>query len=163
MTNAPLDDDRWWQTCRDLLNDYADTLDTEQFDQWPDWFDPTSCRYEIRSAENEALGLPAAIMYCDTHGMIVDRVTMLKKALTYRKMYQRHFIANLRIVSCSQDQACFRANYQLMQTDNDGVTKLFSVGQYRARVVTVGNQAKLAEMIVIADTFGVDNMLAVPL
>ncbi|MFK7964736.1 MAG: nuclear transport factor 2 family protein [Burkholderiaceae bacterium] len=163
MSDMPLNDERWWQICRDLLSDYADTLDTEQFDQWPDWFDPTGCRYEIRSAENEALGLPAAIMYCDTHGMIVDRVTMLKKALTYRKMYQRHFIANLRIVSCSQKQASLRANYQLMQTDNDGVTKLFSVGQYRARVVLVNDQVKFAEMIVIADTFGVDNMLAVPL
>ncbi len=163
MIEAPLQAERWWQLCRDLLNDYADTLDTEQFDQWPDWFDPASCRYEIRSAENEALGLPAAIMYCDTHGMIIDRVTMLKKALTYRKMYQRHFISNLRILNSSQNQARLRANYQLMQTDDDGVTRLFSVGQYRARVVLVKEQPRLAEMIVIADTFGIDNMLAVPL
>lgn len=163
MSEPRFDGEHWWRLSRDLLNDYADSLDTGQFDQWPSWFDPSNCRYEIRSAENEALGLPAAMMYCDTHGMIVDRVTMLKKALTYRKMYQRHFISNLRVLEAGSGGAQLRANYQLMQTDEEGVTRLFSVGQYRARLVLVDDSPKLTEMIVVADTFGVDNMLAVPL
>jgi len=163
MNEPESDSESWWRYGRDLLSDYAETLDSEQFDQWPDFFDPADCRYEIRSAENEALGLPAAIMYCDTHGMIVDRVTMLKKALTYRRMYQRHFISNLRVLESGSMGALIRANYQLMQTDDEGVTRLFSVGRYSARLVLVNGRPKLSEMIVVVDTFGIDNMLAVPL
>lgn len=153
----------WYVRARDLLNDYADCLDSERFADWPAFFRSADCRYEIRSKENEALGLPAAIMYCDTHGMIVDRVTMLKKALTYRKMYQRHFISNLRIVDADDNGCQIQANYQLMQTDNDGVTRLFSVGQYRSRLVMQDEMPRIVEMIVVVDTFGVDNLLAIPL
>lgn len=163
MSESHFDSEAWWRLSRDLLSDYAETLDAGHFDQWPDFFNASDCRYEIRSAENEALGLPAAIMYCDTHGMIVDRVTMLKKALTYRKMYQRHFITNLRVLESGAMGCRFRANYQLMQTDDEGVTKLFGVGRYSASLVLVNGSPKLAEMIVVADTFGIDNMLAVPL
>jgi len=163
MSENLIDAEYWWRLSRDLLNDYADTLDAGHFDRWPDWFDASDCRYEIRSAENESLGLPAAIMYCDTHGMIIDRVTMLNKALTYRKMYQRHFISNLRVLESSSSHARLRANYQLMQTDDEGVTSLFSVGQYRARLILIKGQPRLTEMIVVVDTFGIDNMLAVPL
>lgn len=145
-----------------FFNRYADCLDSERYSAWPAFFRESDCRYEIRSRENEDLGLPAAIMYCDTHGMMVDRVTMLDKALTYRHMILRHFISNVLINDFSADLVAAVANYQLMQTDNDGVTTLFGVGQYRVQLVPAGEQWLASELLVIVDTFGIDNMLAVP-
>ena len=146
----------WHARARDFFSDYADCLDQTRFDE-------ADCRYEIRSRENEDLGLPAAIMYCDTHGMIIDRVTMLRKALTYRHMIQRRFISNVRVLVHGAGQCTVRANFQLMQTDNDGVTSLFGVGQYRATLVRADTRIEAAELIVVLDTFGVDNLLAVPI
>ncbi|MGB7301195.1 MAG: aromatic-ring-hydroxylating dioxygenase subunit beta [Burkholderiaceae bacterium] len=146
-----------------FLIDYADCLDTERYQDWPGYFDESNCRYEIRSRENEDLGLPAAIMYCDTHGMLTDRVTMLEKALTYRHLILRHFISNVRIVEHHVNKIKLHANYQLMQTDNDGVTTLFGVGQYKLVLTARGPHWRVAEMFVIVDSFGIDNMLAVPI
>ena len=163
MTNPDFALDRAERFAERFLIDYADCLDSERYSDWPNYFDEADCRYEIRSRENEDLGLPAAIMYCDTHGMLVDRVTMLKKALTYRHLLLRHFITNIRVIEHDINTMSVRANYQLMQTDNDGVTTLFGVGQYQLRLVDRDSRWLAAELFVIADTFGIDNMLAVPI
>lgn len=145
-----------------FFNRYADCLDSGRHSEWPGFFRQTDCRYEIRSRENEDLNLPAAIMYCDTHGMLMDRVTMLAKALTYRHLIHRHFISNVFVSSVSTDEIQVKANYQLMQTDNDGVTSLFGVGQYLLTLVPEDDQWLASQLLVIVDTFGIDNMLAVP-
>jgi len=142
---------------------YTDCLDTEQYADWPNYFPKQDCRYEIRSRENEDLGLPAAIMYCDTHGMLVDRVTMLKKALTYRHLILRHFVSNSRVLDFDDKRINAQANYQLMQSDNDGVTSLFGVGQYKLTLVPGSDGWQAKTLFVIVDTFGIDNMLAVPI
>ena len=162
MSNSQ-DDHNYWLKMAQFLYDYADCLDSARYDEWPEFFYQPECRYEIRSRENVELGLPAAIMYCDSHGMILDRVTMLRDALTYRKMYLRHFISNISISECHGDNCQLRANYQVMQTDNDGITTLFSVGQYIDHIISIDGDLKFKEKIVITDTFGIDNMLAVPL
>jgi anthranilate 1,2-dioxygenase small subunit len=146
-----------------FLHRYTDCLDSGRYAEWPTCFHALDCRYEIRSRENEDLGLPAAIMYCDTHGMMVDRVTMLDKALTYRRMILRHFVSNVLVRQHSEKSLSAIANYQLMQTDNDGVTNLFGVGQYQMELIAVGDDWFASKLIVVADTFGIDNMLAVPI
>lgn len=146
-----------------FLHRYTNCLDSGRYVDWPTYFHAADCRYEIRSRENEDLGLPAAIMYCDTHGMMVDRVTMLDKALTYRRMILRHFVSNVLVSRYSESSLSAIANYQLMQTDNDGVTTLFSVGQYQLELVADGDGWCASKLIVVVDTFGIDNMLAVPI
>lgn len=163
MMNNIQDDYSYWLNIANFLHDYADCLDSARYDEWPKFFYQPKCRYEIRSRENVELGLPAAIMYCDSYGMILDRVTMLRDALTYRKMFLRHFISNIRILQRNADDCRIQANYQVMQTDNDGVTTLFNVGQYSDEIISINGELKFKEKIVIADTFGIDNMLAVPL
>ncbi len=142
---------------------YTDCLDTGRYAEWPGFFREQDCRYEIRSRENEDLGLPAAIMYCDTHGMMIDRVTMLEKALTYRHLILRHFVSNVRVIEFDARKIKAHANYQLSQTDNDGVTTMFGVGQYQLELVRHADSWQAKTVFVIVDTFGIDNMLAVPI
>ena len=151
------------KTTERFLIAYTDALDSEEYANWPGFFVEQNCRYEIRSRENEDLGLPAAIMYCDTHGMLVDRVTMLEKALTYRHLILRHFVSNVRVLEFDEASIQAQANYQLMQTDNDGVTTLFGVGQYKLNLVSSSDGWQAQTLLAIADTFGIDNMLAVPI
>ena len=48
------------------------------------------------SRENHDAGLPAPLLDCYRPGMVRDSVAMLVKGtLTYRRMYQRHYITNV--------------------------------------------------------------------
>ena len=53
---------------------YARTIDSEQFEQWPELFtDP--CLYKVTTAENVARGYEAGIIYADSRAMLQDRVS----------------------------------------------------------------------------------------
>jgi len=152
------------RTIEDFLFDYAECLDDRRYQDWPDFFDPIECRYEVLSRENADLGLPAPIMSCYSHGMLVDRVTMLvKKTLTYRPMYLRHQITNLRVRPGSAATITARANLTVLQSDVEGVSSLYMVGRYEDEILITAGQPKLRRKSVILDSFGVDTMLAVPL
>jgi anthranilate 1,2-dioxygenase small subunit len=145
-----------------VLFDYADCLDSSRFAEWPAFFDEGGCTYEVLSRENEALGMPLPIMSAYSHGMVTDRVMMLvKETLTWRKMFFRHQIANVRVDAAADDALRVRANFTVHQCDQDGVPSLFMVGRYDA--VLAAATLKIRKMAAIVDSFGVDNMMAVPL
>jgi anthranilate 1,2-dioxygenase small subunit len=148
----------------EFLLDYAECLDDCRFADWPGFFDPEDCRYEILSRENVDLGLPAPIMSCYSHGMIVDRVTMLvKETLTYRPMYLRRQVTNLRVRPAGPDTVVARANLVVFQSDMEGVSSLYMVGRYEDEIRVAGDRPLLRRKSVVLDSFGIDTMLAVPL
>jgi anthranilate 1,2-dioxygenase small subunit len=148
----------------DFLFDYAECLDDGRYEAWPGFFDPAACRYEILSRENADLGLPAPILSCYSHGMLVDRVTMLvKKTLTYRPMYLRHQVTNLRVRPTGPDTLTARANLTVFQSDMEGVASLYIVGRYEDEIALLDGRPLIRRKAVILDSFGIDTMLAVPL
>lgn len=148
----------------DFLLDYAECLDDGRFAGWPGFFDPAACRYEVLSRENVDLGLPAPIMSCYGHGMIIDRVTMLvKETLTYRPMYLRRQVTNLRVRATGPDLVAARANLVVFQSDMEGVSSLYMVGRYEDEIALAGDRPLFRRKSVILDSFGIDTMLAVPL
>jgi anthranilate 1,2-dioxygenase small subunit len=147
-----------------FLVDYAQCLDDGRFAEWPGFFDPAHCRYEILSRENVDLGLPAPILSCYSHGMLVDRVTMLvKQTLTYRPMYLRRQITNVRVRLAGADMAVVRANLVVYQSDMEGVSSLYMVGRSEDEILVANERPLLRRKTIILDSFGVDTMLAVPL
>jgi anthranilate 1,2-dioxygenase small subunit len=143
---------------------YAATLNDARYAEWPNYFDPADSRYEVLSRENVDAGLPLALMGCISHGMIIDRVTMLvNNTLTYRKMYFRHMISNVRAEARGNGSVNAKANILVMQTDLEGVSSLYAVGRYDTDLVTRDDQFLIRANRVILDTFAIDNMLAVPL
>jgi anthranilate 1,2-dioxygenase small subunit len=151
------------RTVEDFLVDYADCLDSRLYQEWPDFFDPDDCLYEICSRENVDLGLPAPLMSCYSYGMLVDRVTMLvKETLTYRPMYLRHQTTNLRIREKDAATLTAHANVTVHQCDVEGVASLYLVGRYEDEIKINSGSLKLRRKRVILDSFGIDTMLAVP-
>jgi anthranilate 1,2-dioxygenase small subunit len=147
----------------DFLFDYADCLDSRRYQDWPNFFDPDDCFYEVCSRENFDLGLPAPLMSCYSHGMLVDRVTMLiKETLTYRPMYLRHQTTNLRVKEKNPTIVAASANITVHQCDVEGVASLYLVGRYEDEIKMSGGSPKLRRKRVILDSFGIDTMLAVP-
>ena len=150
------------QAILDLHADYAACLDDRRYDAWPDFF-TEDCRYEVHSRENRELGLPAALIYCDSHGMVRDRVAVLKDTVTHQFLHARHLIANIRVLGARDGAHVTSANYLVLHSTEEGETRVFSTGKYEAVVVIAGAAARFREMIVIADTGAIENMLAVPL
>ena len=142
--------------------DYAACLDEERYGEWPGFF-TQDCSYEVLSRENVDQNLPAPLMSCYSHGMAVDRVSMLVKGtLTYRKMYQKRFVTNIRILEEAPDIVHAAANVLIIQSDLEGVSSLYITGTYRDIIETGGERLLLSNRRVIVDSFGIDTMLAVP-
>ena len=55
------------------------------------------------------------------------------------------------------------ACYTVYQTDLEGQTRLFSVGQYRDVIADGDGGLKFREKIAVCDTFNIPNLLAIPL
>ena len=57
----------------DLLNTYAQCIDDDNLEQWPDFF-TDQCLYRIIPRENHEIGLPTAVMWCDSRGMLLSLI-----------------------------------------------------------------------------------------
>jgi anthranilate 1,2-dioxygenase small subunit len=143
--------------------DYASCLDEQRYHEWPQFFNQ-QCRYEILSRENVSQGLPVPLMSCYSHGMVSDRVVMLvNKTLTYRKMYWKHLVSNVRIEKEEPDVIHSSANVLVIQSDLEGLSSINIVGTYNDIISTRGPTLAITSRRVVIDSFGIDNMLAVPI
>ena len=150
-----------------FMFEYAACLDEERFDDWVALFDAADCTYEVLSRENRDLGLPAPIMGCYSHGMVCDRVAMLVKGvLTYRHNHLLRQVSNVRVSAAPGGEAnavTVRAGLVVYQSDPEGVSSLYMVARYQARLADVNRKLLIQRMAVVVDSFGIDTMLAVPL
>ena len=149
------------QAILDLFADYAACLDERRFAEWPDFF-TGDCHYEVQSRENWDLGLPSAPIYCNSKGMLRDRVTVLDDTLTYPYLHIRHLITNIRIKG-DGDPYTVTSNYLVLHSTEEGETRIFSTGKSEDEVVVGEGGPLFQKKIVVADTFAIDNLLAVPL
>ena len=141
---------------------YARCLDDDRLEQWPEFFLDDG-RYLIQSRENRDAGLHGYVLYFVNQAMMRDRVTSLRVANYYNIHIDRHFVTNLDLVAESNGVFETRANYAVFQTDAEGHSALFSVGEYLDRIVFDNGTPKFKERLVLLDTANITGLLAVPL
>jgi anthranilate 1,2-dioxygenase small subunit len=144
-----------------LHNAYCRCLDTDRIEEWPGFFVENAV-YKVLSRENIELGLPAPLIYYYSRGMMEDRVTAIRDALTFEPVYTRHLTSGLHI-SAEGDTLAARSDFAIYQTTEEGVSRLFSVGEYRDRIVVSDGALRFSERVIIMDSFGVQNLIAIPL
>ena len=145
-----------------LIADAARLLDDSEFEEWVGLF-TDDCVYRITSRENYDGNLPMAVVFCDSKGMLRDRVVSLCEANIYNPHYARHLVTNIRVLAEENEVYHVHSSYQVTQTSLDGETRIFSVGRYLDRIVMDGDGPRFKERSVIADTGAIQNLLAVPL
>ena len=155
-------DDKTVFAILDLYSDYALCLDERRFEDWPGYFSE-SCHYEVQSRENWDLDLPSALIFCDSRGAVEDRVTVLRDTLTYPYLHIRHLIANVRVHGEREGVFETSASYLVLHSTEEGETRIYSTGKYQDEIVFEADRPRFRKKIVIADTFAIDNLLAVPL
>lgn len=141
---------------------YAHCIDDDQLELWPDYFTEV-CEYRIIPRENVDLGLPAAIIFCDNRGMLIDRVVALRKANIYPAHYSRHILGPPVLIESDDQLVHVQSSYLLLQTRMDGETRVFSAGKYLDKFERLNGLLRLKQRDVVFDTHRIDTLLATPI
>lgn len=146
-----------------LIAEYAHVVDSDRIEAWPDLFtDP--CLYTIVTRDNLERGLPAALLLCDSRGMLLDRVVSVRRANIYVPHRYRHFVSCLRVTEAGEGFVRVSSNYLVVRTMRDGAMSVFSTGEYRDKIVPGPDGApRFAERVVVLDHSIVNNLIALPI
>lgn len=145
-----------------LLTAYTRCLDADRLEEWPHFFIEDGL-YKVLSRENVELGLQAPLIYYYSRGMMLDRITAIRDALTYEPVYTRHLVSGLSVERVGETTYAARSDFAIYQSTEEGVTRLFCVGEYQDVITDTADGLHFHERIVTVDTFGIQNLIAVPL
>jgi len=145
-----------------LMAEYAHCIDDDRLEDWPEFFtDP--CLYRITTRDNDARGLPASIIFCDSQGMLQDRVVSVRHANVFEPHRYRHMVSCTRVLGVDGGVHRLHSNYLVTRTMLDGTMAVFSTGVYRDLVELDGNRARFRERVVVCDHSMINNLIALPL
>lgn len=145
-----------------LLVDYATLIDEDRLEEMLDLFAEDSS-YRIIPRENVEQGLPLTLMLCENKRMLRDRIVSLREANIYNIHRDRHLLSCVRYLGDENGAYRAEASFAVYQTNNEGVSRLFSVGKYVDRIVRQADRLLFAEKVVIVDTAAVRTLLATPI
>jgi 3-phenylpropionate/cinnamic acid dioxygenase small subunit len=139
---------------------YAHALDTDQLEQWPNFFTKNG-RYRIATAENEARGLPIPVLYCEGQAMLRDRIASLRHANIYEPQRYRHIVSAVLLEEETPQSVKSIASFLVARIMENGETLLFASGRYVDRISIA--EMRYEERVVICDSRRFDTLLAIPL
>jgi 3-phenylpropionate/cinnamic acid dioxygenase small subunit len=146
-----------------LLARYAQTIDDDRVEEWPDFFTEQG-RYLVTTAENVERGLPLGMIYATSRAMLRDRVRSLREANVYEAQRYRHVIGSPLLEPAADGHVLAQSNFMVVRIMHTGEMMLFACGRYRDRIAIAPDGAmQFAERTVILDSRAVDTLLAIPL
>jgi len=145
-----------------LIAAYADCIDEDRLEEWPDFF-TEQCRYVIISRTDYAAGLRHGIIYAASQGMLTDRVMALRKANIFEPHHYRHIVGPTRITRADAGVAEVQSNFLAVRIMHDGGTQLFATGRYLDRIDIASRPYRFIERIVVLDSHKIDTLLVIPL
>ncbi|MFT5132688.1 MAG: anthranilate 1,2-dioxygenase small subunit [Gammaproteobacteria bacterium] len=145
-----------------LQGRYVECIDDDRLEEWPELFFD-KCLYKIISRENYDRALTATAMFCDSKGMLVDRVVSLRYANIYAEHHYRHILSNILIKNILDGVITVQSNYLVMQTKNDGATNIYNTGRYLDKIEVDGDELKFREKTAVFDTHQIQSLLVTPI
>jgi anthranilate 1,2-dioxygenase small subunit len=142
--------------------EYARCIDDDRLEEWPDHFHGR-CVYKVTTAANHREGLEAAIIFANSRGMLLDRVSALREANIYERQSYRHIIGQPCILSDANEDIQSETPFLVARIVQDGDTDIFATGRYLDLYRLEDGQLKLNERTVICDSSRIDTLLAIPL
>ncbi len=165
MTNSMIDFKTYFELVN-LYNDYAMACDSDQWEQWPEFFVDDG-RYRLQPRENFEQGLPLCLLAFDSKAMLLDRVYAVKETLYHDPYYQRHIVGSPRITSMTNDSHGERifseANYAVFRTKLDCESTVFNVGFYRDVIVRKPEGLKFQSRLCVYDSEMIANSIIYPI
>ena len=147
---------------RELIGEYAERIDEDRLEEWPELFaDP--CRYLVISRSNHEAGMRQGVMYAATRGMLLDRVFSIRRANLFEPHRYRHVIGPIRVKEVTGQHAVVHSHFIVARIMHDGVTSLFATGRYLDRIDISVTPYRFSERVVVLDSDKIDTLLAIPL
>jgi len=116
-----------------LYAQYAESIDDGPLEEWPEFF-VEQCLYLIIPRENVELGLPLAIMRCESRDMLRDRVTAIRETMLYEPRNLRHHVTNLRVRHRDGSTLEATANFSVIEVLPEALPRILMCGRYRDRL-----------------------------
>jgi anthranilate 1,2-dioxygenase small subunit len=138
-----------------LQNRYVAALDGKDMPGWLATFsEREDASYICRSAENESMGLPIALMLDDCRARLKDRITFVTKIWTgtFQDYRTRHFTQRLFCERTADDTFRLRSNFSIEYTLDPNATAVLAAGIYEDVVVLEGDEARFLSKRAIYDT-----------
>ena len=145
----------------DLYAEYADVLDTEDLERWPELF-VEDAFYDVIPRENYERDMPLAIMRCESRAMMQDRVRAIRETLMFEPRYVRHLISSFRIAANDDGKIDVTANYAVLETLPDEMTKVLNAGRYVDMLVREDGKLRFKQKRCVYDSSVVPNSLVYP-
>jgi anthranilate 1,2-dioxygenase small subunit len=157
-----MDDTALRQGIDELYATYADCIDDDRLEEWPDFF-VEDCRYLVTDRESHAAGLRHGIIYCASRGMLADRIMALRRANIFEPHCYRHIVGPARLGAVAGGIAEAFANFLAVRIMHDGDSQLFATGRYLDRIAVGAAPFRFIERLVVLDSQKVDTLLVIPL
>src|SRR3979409_2249736 len=154
--------DKVYQMVSRAHAEYARCIDDDRLEEWPNHFHG-SCVYKITTAANHREGLEGAIIFANSKGMFVERVSALRKANIYERQSYRHILGQPSILYESEGEVRSETSFLVARILQDGDTDIFATGRYLDFYKIEDGQARLNERTVVCDSSRIDTLLALPL
>lgn len=146
----------------ELQHAYVQCIDDDDLERWPEFF-ASECTYKVIPRENADLDLPVAVIYCDSQGMLKDRIVALREANIYAPHFYRHLVSNIRVLGEQDGLIRVQSNYLVLQTLLDGETRVYNAGKYVDTLVREGGQLKFREKLCVFDTYRIQTLMVTPI
>ena len=143
-----------------LQDRYVSAIDNDRIEDWPGFF-TDECLYEVIPRENEEMGLPAPVLYCDNIRMLRDRVTALRHANIYERPAYRHCLSGMEWTA-RNGGFDVRTSYVVVNTSLVGDSAIYQAGRYEDHVVRTPDGLRFRSKRCIYDTLRVQRLLAFP-
>ena len=141
---------------------YADCIDDDRLEEWPDFF-VGDCRYLITSRHAHEKGLRHGVIYCASKGMLIDRVTAMRRANIFEPHRYRHITGQPQIGRIERGLAEARSNFLCVRIMHDGQSQLFATGRYLDKIKIDAEPFRFVERLVVLDSQKIDTLLVIPL
>jgi 3-phenylpropionate/cinnamic acid dioxygenase small subunit len=146
-----------------LQADYGQAIDDDRLEDWPEFF-TDDCLYTITSHDNHARGLVAGIVYCDSKGMLKDRVSGLREANIYERHRYRHIVSMPATVRAEGRTVRAQTPFAVYRITRNRPSELFVTGCYHDELLLAPDGVlKIAKRVAVCDSSVFDTLLAIPL
>jgi len=150
----------------DLNARYAQAIDDDRLEAWPDFF-TDDASYAIVPRENVELGYEIAIVSCRNRAMMLDRVFAIRQASLYGPHRYRHIVSRSLIAAGDSGAPAAVTPFVVFQMRTDpidfGRVETYALGEYRDTYARTDDGLRLRKRLVVLDNSTVKTLLVTPL
>jgi anthranilate 1,2-dioxygenase small subunit len=145
-----------------MMARYASAIDNGELDHWPEFF-TDDCTYRILTRTDFDAGRDFGIWFCNSRGMLLDRVESIRSVNVFEPHVYRHVLGPTEIVSVEDGVMGCETSFMVVRTGYEGEMMVFSVGRYVDAVLVDDQRAWLRDRTVVTDSCRYDALVALPL